>query len=298
MQVLPLVYEERAHNLEIYAQKRLFQKLTILNDLPINQNDTGEFTNYLASANPDEVTGNPITTSEGVDFTEIDFGLPSETKGSILAKGFKFTTSARMERLGRLDSTLQIFINKTIGRFVNFYDDKFLQAMTTGAGATAPDDLAAVTDGFDVIENEYKIVDALGFQNGEDTGFTPTRVYANRKDVLDINIALGKSDLKDDSVLEYVPTTKISQGNMLVADMDATPASIEKYTNPNYSILSAMEAETNSGRVYTEEGNIVPPSFINIKVSEPEEPERTNYFVWTEAGLNIVEPRALMYIHS
>ena len=148
----------------------------------------------------------------------------------------------------------------------------------------------------DVIENEYKIVDALSFQNGEDTGFTPTRVYANRADVLTINIALGKSDLKDDSVLEYIPSTKIASGKMLVADMDATPASIEKFTNPKYSIISAMEAESPDGRVYTEAGTIVPPSFINIKVSEPEEPERTNYFVWTEAGLNIVEPRALMYV--
>lgn len=296
MQVLPLAYEERAHNLEIYAQKRLFQRLTILNDLPINQNETGEFTNYLASANPDEVTGNPITTTEGVDFTEIDFGLPSEKRGTTHPKGFMFKTSDRLERLGRLDSTLQIFLNKSVGRFVNYYDEVFLNSMMTGAGATAPDDLAQVTDGFDVIENEYKIVDALEFQNGEDTGFTPTRVYANRADVLNINIALGKSDLKDDSALEYVPSTKIASGKMLVADMDAAPASIEKYTNPKYSIISAMEAESDTGRVYTEAGNIVPPSFINIKISEPEEPERTNYFVWTEAGLNIVEPRALMYI--
>jgi len=296
MQVLPLAYEERAHNLEIYAQKRLFQRLTILNDLPINQNETGEFTNYLASANPDEVTGNPITTTEGVDFTEIDFGLPSEMRGTTHPKGFMFKTSDRLERLGRLDSTLQIFLNKSVGRFVNYYDEVFLNSMMTGAGATAPGDLAQVTDGFDVIENEYKIVDALEFQNGEDTGFTPTRVYANRADVLNINIALGKSDLKDDSVLEYVPSTKIASGKMLVADMDAAPASIEKFTNPKYSILSALEAESDTGRVYTEAGNIVPPSFINIKISEPEEPERTNYFVWTEAGLNIVEPRALMYI--
>lgn len=296
MQVLPLEYDERAHNLEIYAQKRLFQKLTILNDLPINQNDTGEFTNFIASANPDEVTGNPITTTEGVDFTEIDFGLPSEIRGTTRPKGFMFKTSDRLERLGRLDSTLQIFLNKSIGRFVNYYDEVFLKSMMTGAGATAPNDLAQVSDGFDVIENEYKLVDALEFQNGEDTGFTPTRVYANRADVLAINIALGKSDLKDDSVLEYIPSTKIASGEMLVADMDAAPASIEKYTNPKYSIISAMEAESDTGRVYTEAGNIVPPSFINIKVSEPEEPERTNYFIWTEAGLNIVEPRALMYV--
>ena len=78
-----------------------------------------------------------------------------------------FKTSDKLERLGRLDSTLQIFLNKSVGRFVNYYDEVFLKSMMVGAGATAPNDLANVTDGFDVIENEYKIVDAMEFQSGE-----------------------------------------------------------------------------------------------------------------------------------
>lgn len=296
MQVLPTEYDERVHNLQLYAQKRIFQKLTILNELPINQNESGEFTNYIASKNPDELTGNPITTTEGVDFTEIDFGKPSEIRGTTRPKGFMFRATDRLKRLGRLDSTLQVFMNKSIGRFVNYYDDLFLKSMVNGAGATAPDDLVEVTDGFDVIENEYKIIDAMEFNQDEETGFSPTRVYANRKDVLAINMALAKSDLKNDSVFEYVPTSKLTMGNKLVADMEATPATIEKYTNPNYNVIAALEAESENGRVYTEAGNIVPASFINIKESEPDEPERTNYYMWAEAGLNIVEPLALMSI--
>ena len=296
MQVLPTEYDERVHNLQLYAQKRIFQKLTILNELPINQNESGEFTNYIASKNPDELTGNPITTTEGVDFTEIDFGKPSEIRGTTRPKGFMFRATDRLKRLGRLDSTLQVFMNKSIGRFVNYYDDLFLKSMVNGAGATAPDDLVEVNDGFDVIENEYKIIDAMEFNQDEETGFSPTRVYANRKDVLAINMALAKSDLKNDSVFEYVPTSKLAMGNKLVADMEATPATIEKYVNPNYNVIAALEAESENGRVYTEAGNIVPSSFINIKESEPDEPERTNYYMWAEAGLNIVEPLALMAI--
>ena len=44
METLPRFFDERAHNLEIYAQKQIFNRMTILNELPMNQNVAGEFT--------------------------------------------------------------------------------------------------------------------------------------------------------------------------------------------------------------------------------------------------------------
>ena len=295
MQVLPQIFDERAHNLEIYAQRRLFQRLTILNDLSINQNDAGEFTNFIVDANPDEITGNPISTGEGVDFTEIDFGLPSKIKGSIIPSGFMFKTSDRLLRLGRLDSTLQVFTNKAIGRMVNFYDEQILNSFKNGAGLTSVSGLKAPQSatGPEIIENEFKIIDAMEFQNGEDTGFTPNRAYVSRADALAIKIALAGADLTDESQIEYVPTTKLNDKNIVFADIDAQPATIEKYANPRYSIISSLENESDTGRIYTEAGEIVPPSIINIKVSEPDEPERTSYYIWAELGLNILEPKAI-----
>ena len=295
MQVLPQIFDERAHNLEIYAQRRLFQRLTILNDLPVNQNDAGEFTNFIADANPDELTGNPIATGEGVDFTEIDFGLPSKIKGSIVPSGFMFKTSDRLLRLGRLDSTLQVFTNKAIGRMVNFYDKQILDSFKAGAGLTSVSGLTAPQSATaaEIIENEFKLIDAMEFQNGEDTGFTPTRAYVSRADALAIKIALAAADLTDESQIEYVPTTKLNDKNIVFADISAQPCTIEKYANPRYSVIASLENESETGRIYTEAGQIVPPSIINIKVADPDEPERTNYYLWCEMGLNVLEPRAI-----
>ena len=299
METLPLLFDERAHNLEVYAQKQIFQRMTILNDLPMNQNVAGEFTNMMASENPDVQTGNPITTSEGVDFTEIKFGEPSEVRGSTRPKGFMFRMSDRVADKGRVDSTLQIFINKSIGRIINFYDDLFLKSLFGGAGATAPNDLTAVSstmDGFDVIENEYKIIDAMEFHNDTYTGFKPTKLYTNRNDALTIKMALAKADLIDESQFEYVPTTRLASGKQVAMDMLNPTCTIEKFADPRYSILAQLESESETGRIYDEDGNLVPPSFINIKESVPDEPQRSNYYIFTEAGLNIMEPLGIMRI--
>lgn len=299
MEVLPLLFDERAHNLEIYAQKQIFNRMAILNELPMNQNIAGEFTNMLASENPDVKTGNPITTSEGVDFTEIKFGEPSELRGSTKPKGFMFRMSKRVADRGRLDSTLQIFINKSIGRIINYYDDLFMNGLLAGSGATAPDDLTPISEditGFEVLANEIKIKDAMEFQNDNDTGFSPNKMYLNRKDALYVKLALTEAGLTDESEFEYVPTAKLAQGTQIARDTDNPTATIEKYADPDYSILARMEAESKSGRLYDENGNQVPPSFINIKISEPDEPQRSNYYIFTEAGLNIMEPSGIMTI--
>ena len=299
MEVLPLLFDERAHNLEIYAQKQIFNRMAILNELPMNQNIAGEFTNMLASENPDVKTGNPITTSEGVDFTEIKFGEPSELRGSTKPKGFMFRMSKRVADRGRLDSTLQIFINKSIGRIINYYDDLFMKGLKAGSGATAPDDLTPISEditGFEVLANEIKIKDAMEFQNDNDTGFSPNKMYLNRKDALYVKLALTEAGLTDESEFEYVPTAKLAQGTQIARDTVNPTATIEKYADPDYSILARMEAESESGRLYDENGNQVPPSFINIKISEPDEPQRSNYYIFTEAGLNIMEPSGIMTI--
>jgi len=299
MEVLPLLFDERAHNLEIYAQKQIFNRMAILNELPMNQNIAGEFTNMLASENPDVKTGNPITTSEGVDFTEIKFGEPSELRGSTKPKGFMFRMSKRVAARGRLDSTLQIFINKSIGRIINYYDDLFMKGLLAGSGATAPDDLTPISEditGFEVLANEIKIKDAMEFQNDNDTGFSPNKMYLNRKDALYVKLALTEAGLTDESEFEYVPTAKLAQGTQIARDTVNPTATIEKYADPDYSILARMEAESESGRLYDEDGNQVPPSFINIKISEPDEPQRSNYYIFTEAGLNIMEPSGIMTI--
>ena len=40
----------------------------------------------------------------------------------------------------------------------------------------------------------------------------------------------------------------------------------------------------------------IPPSFINIKMAEPDEPQRNYVYIFAEAGLNILEPNGIMNV--
>ena len=76
METIPKLFENRTHNLEFYAQKRVYNTLKLLDKLPIVQNVSGEFTNYV-STDADDVIGDVISTGDGLDFNEIKFGEPS-----------------------------------------------------------------------------------------------------------------------------------------------------------------------------------------------------------------------------
>ena len=68
---LPAVFDDKVQNTEVYVQKRIYQALKFLTLLPVEQNDTGLFTNYL---NGDVDVSEPMHTNNGIDFNEIRFG--------------------------------------------------------------------------------------------------------------------------------------------------------------------------------------------------------------------------------
>ena len=295
METIPRLFDERTHNLEVYATKKVYNTLKLLNKLPIVQNVSGEFTNYVAS-DADDVIGDVITTGDGLDFNEIKFGEPSAYRGATLPKGYMFNMNSRLADQGRLDATLQVFLNKSVAKLANFYDKAFLTSLQAGAGASAPQDLITIdsdSTGIDVIENELKIIDAMEVKSDIDTGFTPTTVFLPRADATAIKIALAKSNLLDDSNFEYVGTSAISSGHKLVMDLNNPTATLEKYADPNYSIISALEQEPEMNADILMQ---LPQSFINVKMTEPNEPQRSYVYVFAEAGLNILEPNGIMYI--
>ena len=293
METIPRLFDERTHNLEIYAQKRVYSQLKLLNRLPIVQNVSGEFTNYV-SADVDEVVGDVISTGDGLDFNEIKFGEPSQIRGATLPKGFMFKMNTRLADVGRLDATLQVFLNKSVAKLANFYDKAFLAALTSGAGATAPTISAidSTSTGVDVIENELKIIDAMEVKSDVDTGFTPNTIFLPRADATAIKIALAKSNLLDDSNFEYIGTNAIASSHYLAMDLNNPTATIEKYADPNYSIIAQLEQEPEMNADLLMQ---LPASFINVKMTEPEEPQRSYVYVFAEANVNILEPNGLMY---
>ena len=295
METIPKLFEERTHNLEFYAQKRIYSQLKLLNLLPIVQNVSGEFTNYVSSS-ADDIVGDVISTGDGLDFNEIKFGEPSQIRGATIPKGYMFKMNSRLADKGRLDATLQVFMNKAVSTLANYYDKAYLTALSNGAGATAPEDLDTISSsstGIDVISNELKIIDSMEVKNDIDTGFTPTHVFLPRADATAIKIALAKSNLLDDSNFTYIGTSAIPSGHKLVMDLNNPTATIEKYADPNYSIIAQLEAEP---EMNTELLMQLPQSFINVKMTEPDEPQRSYVYVFAESGLNIVEPNGIMYI--
>ena len=296
METIPRLFEERVHNLEFYAQKRIYQSLKLLNRLPMNQNVAGEFTNYIG-AKPEDVIGDVISTGDGLDFNEIAFGEPSKVRGAVNAKGFMFPLNTRLEQKGRLDSTLQVFMNKAVAQLSNFYDKTYFDALKAGAGVTSISGLNTIdssSTGIDVLENELKMIDAIEVQNDNETGFTPNVVFAPRADVQAIKIALAKSNLLDDSNFEYVGVSSsiLSSGKKIIMDLNNPTCTIEKFADPTYSIIARMEQESELNSVPTE----LPQSFINVKMTEPDKPQTQYVYVWAESGLNILEPSGIAYI--
>lgn len=296
METIPRLFEERVHNLEFYAQKRIYQSLKLLNRLPMNQNVAGEFTNYIG-AKPEDVIGDVISTGDGLDFNEIAFGEPSKVRGAVNAKGFMFPLNTRLEQKGRLDSTLQVFMNKAVAQLSNFYDKTYFDALKAGAGVTSISGLNTIdssSTGIDVLENELKMIDAIEVQNDNETGFTPNVVFAPRADVQAIKIALAKSNLLDDSNFEYVGVSSsiLGSGKKIIMDLNNPTCTIEKFADPAYSIVARMEQEAELNSVPTE----LPQSFINVKMTEPDKPQTQYVYVWAESGLNILEPSGIAYI--
>lgn len=297
METIPQLFEERTHNLELYAQKKIYASLKMLNKLPLVQNISGEFTNYVSS-DPKDVTGDLITTGDGLDFNEIKFGEPSTYRGSTVPKGYMFKMNTRLGDVGRLDATLQVFMNKAVVQLANYYDKLYLSSLMNSAGATAPNNLTNIDDsstGIDVIANELKIIDAMETKNDVDTGFTPSTVFLPRADATAIKIALAKSNLLEDSNFEYVGVSPniISPGHKLVMDMYNPSATIEKYADPNYSIISQLEQEPEMNEDILIQ---LPQSFINVKMTEPDEPQRSYVYLFAESGLNILDDKGIMYI--
>ena len=296
METIPRLFEERVHNLEFYAQKRIYQSLKLLNRLPMNQNVAGEFTNYIG-AKPEDVIGDVISTGDGLDFNEIAFGEPSKVRGAVNAKGFMFPLNTRLEQKGRLDSTLQVFMNKAVAQLSNFYDKTYFDALKAGAGVTSISGLNTIdssSTGIDVLENELKMIDAIEVQNDNETGFTPNTVFLPRADAQAIKIALAKSNLLDDSNFEYVGVSSsiLSSGKKIIMDLNNPTCTIEKFADPAYSVIARMEQEAELNSVPTE----LPQSFINVKMVEPDKPQTQYVYVWAESGLNILEPSGIAYI--
>ena len=108
---LPAVFDDKVQNTELYVQKRIYQSLKFLTLLPVEQNETGLFTNYL---NGEVEVSDPMYTNNGIDFNEIKFGNGQTVGGQTLPIGFMYRANTRDQQRGKYDSNLQSFYNASV----------------------------------------------------------------------------------------------------------------------------------------------------------------------------------------
>lgn len=291
VQTLPANYFLNEHNREFYINERIHEKLPFLDLLPMVNNETGEFTQFITSAGADDETENPRGINEGVNFAEINFGEPSIKRGSTLAKGFKFSWTSKVIRKGRLNANMKIWLSKAVSRMATYYNGVFANALMDGATATAPSDISDWTDdsAIDPIADEIYIIDQY---KELDYGFQPETVYLNNKDYLARQLYLKSLDYTPEFELNYVNYGgHIAQGDALVMP-DEPVATVEKYTDPNYSTIRKAEmASLKAGNALTN----VPESFINVWYPPVmTKPDVYECFLWAESAVNILESNGVM----
>lgn len=285
---LPQVFDDKVQNTELYVQKRIYNALKFLTLLPVEQNETGLFTNYI---NGKVDVGDPLYTNNGITFNEIKFGEGQTVGGQTLPIGFMYNANTRDEQRGRYNSNLLSFYNSAIVKIADFFEDKYSKALMDGGRQSA-----ATLENWDtaehIIDNEVTLDDEMRYDsNGDSTGFAPTTVICSRKDKITIDQALRKEDYK--SNFQYVASNKVSDGDFVIFDPLNPGATIEKYADPDYSVIQAL---ANDGITETEDGTPIPAAFLNIKEVTPNRPQVVENYIWAESNLNMRDSNGFLII--
>lgn len=296
MQTLPRDYFLREHNKEVYVQEEIYKRLRFLNELPMVQNETGEFTTYITENDANKLEGELVTIAEGVEFNEINFGKPSTKRGATVAKGYMFKWTDKMKRQGRLNANIQIFLTKAVAGMAQFYDKTFLSAFRAGAEATAPSGLSnwGAKSSIDPISDEILIADAMS--EGGDSGFEARTMFLSRADYMARQLYLQSfKGTAPEMGFNYVPMgSALQTGTAVVYDSEVPVATIEKFADSNYSYVRATElAAEKQG---TLENLKVPDSFINVWEKPMDKPGVHEVYVWAEAQANVVEGKGIMEV--
>ena len=285
---LPAVFPDKVQNTEVYVQKRIYQALKFLTLLPVEQNDTGLFTNYL---NGDVDVSEPMYTNNGIDFNEIRFGQGQTVGGQTLPIGFKYSANTRDEQRGRYDSNLLSFYNTAVVKISDFFEDKYANAVIDGGRASTAT-LKAWTSASNIIENEITLDDEMRYDSNDNaTGYAPNTALVSRADKISIEKALRKEDYTPN--FNYIASHKITNGTMAFFDSANPGATIEKYADPQYSIIQTL---ANDGITTAEDGTPIPPAFINIKSEDTGRPQTVDNYVWAESNLNMRDSNGFLVV--
>ena len=288
---LPAVFDDKVQNTELYVQRRIYQTLKFLTLLPVEQNDTGLFTNYL---NGDVEVSDPMYTNNGIDFNEIKFGQGQTVGGQTLPIGFMYRANTRDMQRGKYDSNLQSFYNASVVKIADFFEEKYASAIIAGGRQSAAT-LQPWTSAANIVENEITLDDEMRYDaNDNATGYAPDTVLVSRADKITIDKALRKEDYTPN--FNYIASHKIANGDMALFDSANPGATVEKYADPDYSIVQSLaddgitEVEIDGQRV------VIPPAFINVKSEDTGRPQTIDNYVWAESNVNMKDSNGFLIV--
>lgn len=287
---LPGIMADKVQDTELYVQKRIYSGLKFLTLLPIVQNDSGLFTNYI---NGDVEVGEPLYTNNGITFNEIKFGQGQTVGGQTLPIGYMYKANTRDEQRGRYQSNLLSFYNSAVVKISDFFEDKYSKALMAG-GRQSVATLADWDTAENIIDNEITLDDEMRYDvNGNSTGFAPNTALVSRKDKITIEKALRKENYE--SNFNYIASNKVEDGNMCFFDSANPGATIEKYADPDYSVVQAL---ANDGITATEDGTPIAPAFLNISEVRPNRPQTVENYIWAESNLNMRDSNGFLIVTS
>lgn len=285
---LPEVFDDKVQNTELHVQKRIYSVLKLLTMLPIEQNETGLFTNYLHG---DVEVGDPLYTNNGINFNEIQFGNGKSVGGQTLPIGYMYRANTRDKQRGKYESNLLSFYNAAVVKIADFFEEKYSKALIAG-GRQSQVTLEPWTTAENIIDNEIALDDEMRYDSKDNaTGYAPNTVILSRKDKLTVDKALRKEDYK--SNFQYVASNKVTDGNRVVFDVANPGATIEKYTDPDYSIIQSL---ANDGITTSEDGTPIPAAFINIKEEDVGRPQTVDNYIWAESNLNMQDSNGFLIV--
>jgi hypothetical protein len=202
-----------------------------------------------------------------------------------------YRANTRDEQRGRYDSNLQSFYNAAVVKIADFFEDKYSQAILEGGRASTAS-LKAWTSAANIIENEITIDDEMRYDAKDNaTGYAPDTVLVSRADKISIEKALRKEDYTPN--FNYIASHKIADGDMAFFDSANPGASIEKYADPQYSIVQSL---ADDGITEAEDGTPILPAFINIKSEDTGRPQTIDNYIWAESNLNIRDSNGFLIV--
>ena len=154
---LPAVFDDKVQNAELYVQKRIYSALKFLTMLPMEQNETGLFNNYIHG---DIELGDPQYTNNGITFNEIKFGQGQTVGGQTLPIGFKYNANTRDKQRGTFESNLLSFYNAAVVKIADFFEDKYSQAILQH-GRQSELELESWDTAEHIIDNELALDDEM-----------------------------------------------------------------------------------------------------------------------------------------